>query len=465
MKNYFTIIITLLIFVSCTSTEVEVNGNLSGIVKDAKTLKPLVGCIVTKSPGMQSVTTGDTGQFDFGLVEMGEYLLQASLSGYNEQIKNIIVKPSKKVNVELELKEASSPVLRTLPVDAARISTADVRAEIISDGGLGITTCGFYYGKSEKMDMTAFAIQDGMHFSCELTGLVSNTKYYFQSFARNSQGESLGELLTFNTKDRKLPEIVSSVAETVTEETVTLVANTTATGHPDEYAISRCGFFFGEDKNNLNMIDATIENGVVKLFLNGLVPGSKYYFQAYLSNETGEVRSELTSFVSKFYTYEGIEYVDLGLPSGTKWAVRNLGAKSNKELGDIFAWGETSSKADYKLDNYRFWDADSKTYTKYYNADDVLELQDDAAHTILGGKWRLPTKEDFEELKKYTTAVGAGQDDITFSLNGRNLYLILLGHYYRTASVVSFGYREWYGIGIDRFIEPFEGGLIRPVFK
>ena len=44
----------------------------------------------------------------------------------------------------------------------------------------------------------------------------------------------------------------------------------------------------------------------------------------------------------------GHEWVDLGLPSGTKWATCNVGASSPEEYGDYFAWGETTTKCCYE---------------------------------------------------------------------------------------------------------------------
>ena len=46
-------------------------------------------------------------------------------------------------------------------------------------------------------------------------------------------------------------------------------------------------------------------------------------------------------------SFNGHDYVDLGLPSGTLWATCNIGAASPEEYGDYFAWGETEPKATY----------------------------------------------------------------------------------------------------------------------
>jgi hypothetical protein len=96
------------------------------------------------------------------------------------------------------------------------------------------------------------------------------------------------------------------------------------------------------------------------------------------------------SGVDEENTVNGFEYVDLGLPSGTKWAASNIGAKVPESTGSYFAWGEISPKSEYTQANYL-----------YYG----LEISDisgnpsyDAATAILGSEWRMPTQADFEAL-------------------------------------------------------------------
>ncbi|WP_297219903.1 hypothetical protein [uncultured Prevotella sp.] len=95
--------------------------------------------------------------------------------------------------------------------------------------------------------------------------------------------------------------------------------------------------------------------------------------------------------------------VDLGLASGLLWAKCNMGTTEPTELGDYYAWGETSTKKKYVADNYKhfIWGKyDLKEITKYNEKDlrTVLELEDDAARVNLGVGYRIPTKEDWEEL-------------------------------------------------------------------
>lgn len=112
--------------------------------------------------------------------------------------------------------------------------------------------------------------------------------------------------------------------------------------------------------------------------------------------------------------YNGHEYVDLGLPSGLKWATCNIGANSLEESGDYFAWGEVEPKEYYDWSTYKYCDGTKNTLTKYCNNSScgkdgftdnktVLDLEDDAAHVNWGGSWRMPSSEEWLELREYCT--------------------------------------------------------------
>ena len=93
--------------------------------------------------------------------------------------------------------------------------------------------------------------------------------------------------------------------------------------------------------------------------------------------------------------------VDLGLASGLLWAKCNLGATEPTQLGDYYAWAETSTKKKYYSDNYKHFKIDGGIKVLKYNEKDgktVLDLNDDAARANIGAGYRIPTKEDWEEL-------------------------------------------------------------------
>ena len=121
--------------------------------------------------------------------------------------------------------------------------------------------------------------------------------------------------------------------------------------------------------------------------------------------------------------------IDLGL--SVKWADRNIGAKSPEDYGDYFAWGEITSKSDYTWATYKLCNGASNKLTKYNNNPDfgtvdnksILLQSDDVAHEKLGGKWRMPTWEEMEEMLEETdwseTTVNGVKGFLVTSLKNR----------------------------------------------
>ncbi len=134
------------------------------------------------------------------------------------------------------------------------------------------------------------------------------------------------------------------------------------------------------------------------------------------------------------------EAIDLGLPSGLKWASFNLGATAPEEYGDYFAWGEIEPKDSYNWSTYIY--ATTRQYGGFesllkYNTDSslgavdnltTLEMDDDAAHVILGAQWRIPTLEEAQELINNcdfvnTTLNGVDGYLVTSRINGNSIFL------------------------------------------
>ena len=94
--------------------------------------------------------------------------------------------------------------------------------------------------------------------------------------------------------------------------------------------------------------------------------------------------------------------VDLGLPSGLMWRKYNVGANSEYEKGNYYAWGETVTKQKYDITTYKWGELIGETtyYTKYNETDKLTLLQpeDDAATANLGNNYRTPTVKEWEEL-------------------------------------------------------------------
>ena len=159
-------------------------------------------------------------------------------------------------------------------------------------------------------------------------------------------------------------------------------------------------------------------------------------------------------------TENGYAYVDLGLPSGAKWATCNVGATTPEGYGDYFAWGETGPKTNYDFSTYKYCNGSFYTMTKYctesgygYNGftdgKTTLELSDDAARANWGGNWRMPTRAEQDELRNnctwtWTTENGVNGYKVTSKTNGNSIFLPAAGDRDGTSvgSVGSYG-RYW----------------------
>ena len=107
------------------------------------------------------------------------------------------------------------------------------------------------------------------------------------------------------------------------------------------------------------------------------------------------------------------EYVDLGLPSGLKWAKCNVGAENETEYGDYFMWGSTIPNNDTRCDweHAPFNNGSSDYDETYFNSvkdtvcpNGILAKEYDAASHIMGGDWRMPTKAELQELVDNTNS-------------------------------------------------------------
>ena len=136
------------------------------------------------------------------------------------------------------------------------------------------------------------------------------------------------------------------------------------------------------------------------------------------------------------------EYVDLGLPSGTKWATCNVGSTTTEGYGDYFAWGETTTKETYNWSTYRYCNGSDTTLTKYcYDSSygnngftdnlTTLDVSDDAATVNWGAGWRMPTYNELDELQSNCTVTWTTQNGVNGRLftgpNGNSIFLPAAG--------------------------------------
>ena len=156
--------------------------------------------------------------------------------------------------------------------------------------------------------------------------------------------------------------------------------------------------------------------------------------------------NEDVTFAAKFVPapIDGYDWVDLGLPSGIKWATYNVGAAKPEEYGGYYAWGETEEKDNYEWSTYKWCNGSNYTLTKYctnsgYGTVDnktFLDPDDDVARVKWSDKWRMPTCEEQEELRnsctwQWVVLNGVNGYKVTGS-NGESIFLPAAGVRYYT---------------------------------
>lgn len=172
-------------------------------------------------------------------------------------------------------------------------------------------------------------------------------------------------------------------------------------------------------------------------------------------------KKDTENFVFPTWGYKNNHaWIDLGLPSGTKWATCNVGASQPHNYGNYYAWGETTTKSEYTSDN-------SRTY--YKSMSDITGNSSyDAARANWGSSWRMPTKAEMEELKNKCTWTWTSQSGVkgykVTGPNGNSIFLPAAGRCYGSSRyrVGENGY-YWsstpYESGTTYYLYFFSGGL------
>ena len=197
---------------------------------------------------------------------------------------------------------------------------------------------------------------------------------------------------------------------------------------------------------NKDVVWSSSDEDIAKVSKYGKVT-AEYYGTATITCEAADGSGAKAT--CKIYIDNPNSYVDLGLPSGTLWATMNVGASTPEDYGDYFAWGETegynSGKTNFIWSNYKWCGDSNSTFTKYCDNSSYgdggftdgkteLDLEDDAAYMNLGPVWRMPSKEQFEELinssyttTEWTTLNGINGRKITSRTNGNSIFLPAVG--------------------------------------
>lgn len=328
---------------------------------------------------------------------------------------------------------------------------------------------------------------DNGEFSLKVVGLIPETQYWYRSFLVAGNKTYLGESFSFSTQSSGEIAITLDYTD-LTSTSVTLRGKLNLDN--SNYSSKVCGFYLdGESK----LASSIGEDGVFLLpITSGLQDNHQgYKYKAFVRLDGNTYCGEELSFDTPEIIIATSGAVDLGL--SVKWSACNLGADSPEIIGSLYAWGETTTKSSYTWSNYKWCMGTEKTLIKYNTDSDygivdnilTLEPEDDAAYVNLGGKWRMPTSEEFEELINncdwiWTTYKGQNGCKIVSRKPGFTDRVIFLPHYgiwsdyyssttgyaYSYVDVLEFRYDNEYEVGTHARVSVTrrnDGLPIRPV--
>ena len=337
--------------------------------------------------------------------------------------------------IEMALSVKAYKSVNIITLDAADITTnsAVLRGSINLDGK-SITEKGFVVYTDEN-SVTEYDVAGNEigEFSCQISELEDGAVYYYKAYMIVGDETFYGEEKSFTTLEEiviTIPEVVTVSVTEVTENTAILTGEVVSDGGAE---VVERGFIWNDHYDGEGSIEDFIVEvgsgvGVFTYQLTGLQQNTEYYFLAYAINSEGEALGQNIYFTTlegeEDNIINGYEYVDLGLPSGLKWAVHNVGASAAEDYGDYYAWGEIETKDSYTQQN-------SVTYGM--PMEDISgDPQYDVARALWGETWRLPTRDEQKELLDNCTWEWTSQNGVNGYLvtgsNGNSIFLPAAGY-------------------------------------
>ena len=379
----------------------------------------------SQEPTVEGSHTTDgtgTGEFVSNLTDLNDnttyyvraYATNEQGTSYGEQMSFTTVK-----HIDL-------PEVTTVEPTEIATTSAKTGGNVTSDGGGEITAKGVCWSTSQNPTLSDSFSTDGIglgEYLSIINGLTINTTYYVRAYATNEAGTAYGEEFSFTTLC-DLPTVITTAITNVEITTAKGGGNVTADGGAEVTARGLCWATHLEPTIEDSFLVEGAGLGEFTCDITGLNENTRYYVRAYATNSVGTAYGSVTTLkTADDGTIAGIEYVDLGL--SVKWAPFNIGATSPTECGDYFAWGEIETKTEYT-------EANSLTHGIYME-DIGGNPQYDAARAIWGSTWRLPSREEIEEIVaectwEWTSVDGMNGCKIT-GPNGNHIFVPAAGCY------------------------------------
>lgn len=342
-----------------------------------------------------------------------------------------------------------------------------------------------------SVDWIRISETKGMNRASHVLNIEENTEPVFREGSVNvkMKGGDLAQTITI--RQRPLPRITSSAAKEI--GVLSFMMNGVLEVESSSSTRRVMGFLYGVGLNSLESLRTSGTDAVAQRMkddgsfcysLYSLKPNTTYYYVAYINIFNGIYPDILYGEVLSFTTSSKRdsdfgEAVDMGL--SVKWRSCNIGSSKPEEYGNYYAWGETDTKYDFTgqtykwitgthLSDYRF--IKYCTSSNYGTVDNltILTSEDDVASVLLGGKWRMPTSDEWKELCDesncswtWTVQDGVNGYIVTSKKTNNSIFLPASGHwqnsnnpvetetlgYYWSSSLVVTNNRSAIGVSFD----------------
>lgn len=279
---------------------------------------------------------------------------------------------------------------------------------------------------------------NGESFSGKLEGLSPETGYSFCLFSQgqNASNRKISAVSSFTTS-RFNPDLEKVIISDIGFITAKATVKSVIDG--DDASNSTVGVLLSEAPDGMvNSCTASFEiNDSYKPTLKALVniqPDKEYYCRAFVKYYSDSVAQYKYGPEINFSSRKSNEFmVDLGLPSGVKWCTFDLGGytindnyvENTKYTPDLYQyrhyrWGSlkiVADRYDSNISHYEYWDAAKSEYSNL--GANICSTEYDVVHMLCGGYWRMPSKEDVEELIKNCDCSNFKQKQYTMIKDGQ----------------------------------------------
>lgn len=307
------------------------------------------------------------------------------------------------------------PTVTTTAATSITSNSAISGGNVTSEGGGSVTARGVVWSTTSnptidnKLGITSNGSGSGA-FSSNITGLTYGTTYYVRAYVTNSVGTSYGSQTSFNTLPI-IPTLTTTTLTYVTTSTATTGGNITNNGGAN---ITARGVVWSTSPNPTIALTTKTSDGTGSgsfiSSISGAAAKSTFYVRAYATNSAGTAYGQEFTFTTQNDVITDVDGNSYNIVSIGKqmWFKENLKTTKYCNGSSITfvnadnTWNDVTNGAySYYNDNSSFNSSYGKLYNGYAASDN---------RNVCPCDWRVPTKEDFNDLIAYLVSVGFKND-------------------------------------------------------